>query len=111
MVIKTLNVEKENLSINNKAEKKPLQKDVLFLKKSMKENGPSKKKVDNKKKEKDFNSKKEDQEMISLEKAAAQKHKKRSQKEEAKEAVTQIVVNQPMTIQELADKIQKLQLK
>ncbi len=69
--------------------------------------GPSKKKVDNKKKEKDFNSKKEDQEMISLEKAAAQKHKKRSQKEEAKEAVTQIVVNQPMTIQELADKIQK----
>ncbi len=69
--------------------------------------GPSKKKVDNKKKEKDFNSKKEDQEMISLEKAAAQKHKKRSHKEEEKEAVTSIVVNQPMTIQELADKIQK----
>ena len=44
--------------------------------------------------------------MISLEKAAAQKHKKRSHKEEEKEAVTSIVVNQPMTIQELADKIQ-----
>lgn len=69
--------------------------------------GPSKKKSDNKKKEKDFNSKKEDQEMISLEKAAAQKHKKRSHKEEEKEAITSIVVNQPMTIQELADKIQK----
>ncbi len=67
----------------------------------------SKKKTDNKKKEKDFNSKKEDQEMISLEKAAAQKHKKRSHKEEEKEAVKSIVVNQPMTIQELADKIQK----
>lgn len=69
--------------------------------------GQSKKKTDNRKKDKDFNSKKEDQEMISLEKAAAQKHKKRSHKEEEKEAVTSIVVNQPMTIQELADKIQK----
>ncbi len=67
----------------------------------------SKRRGDNKKKEKDYNSKKEDQEMISLEKAAAQKHKKRSHKEEEKEAVTSIVVNRPMTIQELADKIQK----
>ena len=67
--------------------------------------GQSKKKSDNRKRDKDFNSKKEDQEMISLEKAAAQKHKKRSHKEEEKEAVTSIVVNQPMTIQELADKI------
>ncbi len=69
--------------------------------------GQSKKKSDNKRKERDFNSKKEDQEMISLEKAAAQKHKKRSHKEEEKEAVTQIVVNHAMTISELADKIQK----
>ena len=69
--------------------------------------GQSKKKADNKRKEKDYNSKKEDQEMISLEKAAAQKHKKRSHKEEEQEAVTSIVVNQPMTIQELADKIRK----
>ena len=69
--------------------------------------GQSKKKSDNRKRDKDFNSKKEDQEMISLEKAAAQKHKKRSHKEEEQEAVTSIVVNQPMTIQELADKIRK----
>lgn len=69
--------------------------------------GQSKKKSDTRKKEKDFNSKKEDQEMISLEKAAAQKHKKRAHKEEEKEAVTQIVVNQAMTISELAEKIQK----
>ena len=67
----------------------------------------SKKKSDNKRKDRDFNSKKEDQEMISLEKAAAQKHKKRTHKEEEKEAVTQIVVNHAMTISELADKIQK----
>ena len=69
--------------------------------------GQGKRRGDNRKKDKDYNSKKEDQEMISLEKAAAQKHKKRSHKEEEKEAVTSIVVNQPMTIQELADKIQK----
>ena len=70
--------------------------------------GQSKKKADHKSKDrKDFRDKKEDQEMISLEKAAAQKHKKRTQSVAEKEAVTSIVVNQPMTIQELADKIQK----
>ena len=69
--------------------------------------GPSKRKNDGKKKEKDFNSKKEDQEMISLEKAAAQKHKKKSHKEEAQAEVKQIVVNAAMTISELADKIHK----
>ena len=68
---------------------------------------PSKRKSDGKKKEKDFNSKKEDQEMISLEKAAAQKHKKKSHKEEEQAEVKQIVVNQPMTISELAEKIHK----
>ena len=70
--------------------------------------GPSsKKRNDSKKKDKDYNSKKEDQEMISLEKAAAQKHKKKLHKEEAVEEVKSIVVNEAMTIQELADKIQK----
>ena len=70
--------------------------------------GPSKRRNDGgKKKDKDFNSKKEDQEMISLEKAAAQKHKKKVHKEEAVEEVKSLVVNQAMTIQELADKIQK----
>ena len=50
---------------------------------------------------------KEEQERISLEKAAAQKHKKRSHKEEETAQVTQIVVNRAMTISELSDKIQK----
>ena len=73
-----------------------------------KSNPAGKRKVDaGKKKDKDFNSKKEDQEMISLEKAAAQKHKKKSHKEEEQAEVKQIVVNQPMTISELADKIHK----
>ena len=73
-----------------------------------KSNSVGKRKVDTgKKKDKDFNSKKEDQEMISLEKAAAQKHKKKSHKEAEQAEVKQIVVNQPMTISELADKIHK----
>lgn len=72
-----------------------------------KSNTGAKKKTDSKKKDKDFNSKKEDQEMISLEKAAAQKHKKKIHKEEEQAEIKQIVVNQPMTISELADKIHK----
>lgn len=68
--------------------------------------GGIRKKVD-KKKEKGFHSKEEEQERISLEKAAAQKHKKRSQREQEIEQVTKIVVNQPMTISELSVKIQK----
>lgn len=69
--------------------------------------GAIKRKPDGKKKEKGFNSKEEEQERISLEKAAAQKHKKRQQKEEVIEQVTQLVVNQPLTISELSEKIQR----
>lgn len=68
--------------------------------------GGIKRKVE-KKKEKTFNSKEEEQERISLEKAAAQKHKKRQQKDEIVEQVTKIVVNQALTISELSEKIQK----
>ncbi len=60
-----------------------------------------------KKKDKDFNSKKEEQEMISLEKAAAQHHKKKVQKVEEVEEVKQIVVTNAMTIAELSEKIKK----
>jgi len=52
-------------------------------------------------------SKEEEQERISLEKAMAQKHKKRHREEQKEEAVTQVVINQAMTIGELADKIKK----
>jgi len=68
--------------------------------------GGIKRKVE-KTKQKVFTTKEEEQERISLEKAAAQKHKKRSQREEEVEQVTKLVVNQPMTISELAVKIQK----
>lgn len=51
--------------------------------------------------------KEEEQERISLEKAAAQKHKKKQSRGEEVEQVTKIVVNQSLTISELSDKIQK----
>ncbi|MBQ3641807.1 translation initiation factor IF-2, partial [bacterium] len=87
-------------------ERKPIQRTIISQ--DIYENrGQGRRRPDNKKKTKDFNSKKEEQEMISLEKAAAQKHKKRSHKEEEAEKITQIVVNRAMTISELSEKIQK----
>lgn len=89
-------------------ERKPIQRTIISQ--DIYENkGQGRKRTgaDAKKKGKDFNSKKEEQERISLEKAAAQKHKKRIHKEEEVKEVKQIVVNRAMTISELADKIQK----
>lgn len=86
-------------------EKKPIQRHIISQ--DIYENkNTSKKRNDGKRKDKEF-SKKEEQERISLEKAAAQKHKKKVHKEEEVEQVTQIVVNQAMTISELSEKIQK----
>lgn len=87
-------------------DRKPIQRHIISQ--DIYDNkGPARKRVDVKKKEKEFNNKKEEQERISLEKAAAQKHKKRSHKDEEIEQVTKIVVNQAMTISELSVKIQK----
>lgn len=85
-------------------EKKPIQRHIISQD-IYDSRGGIKKKTD--KKEKGYRSKEEEQERISLEKAAAQKHKKRSQREEEVEAVTKIVVTHAMTISELSDKIQK----
>ena len=60
-----------------------------------------------KKKGKVFTTKEEEQERISLEKAAAQKHKKRSQRDGEAEQVTKLFVNRSLTISELSEKIQK----
>ena len=87
-------------------DKKPVQRHIIPQ--DIYENkGGAKRRPDGKRKEKDFNSKKEEQERISLEKAAAQKHKKKIHKDEVVEEVKQIVVNQAMTISELSDKIQR----
>ena len=113
------NQQKDGKPVDNKGDKKPFNKpsgDKKLIERRIipqeiyeGKGGPSSKKRNDggKKRDKDFNSKKEDQEMISLEKAAAQKHKKKTHKEEAVEEVKSLVVNQAMTIQELADKIQK----
>lgn len=87
-------------------DKKPIQRHIISQ--DIYDNkGAVRKRPDGKKKEKDFISKKEEQERISLEKAAAQKHKKRTHRDEEIAEVTQLVVNQAMTISELSDKIQK----
>lgn len=85
-------------------EKKPIQRHIISQD-IYDSRGGIKKKTD--KKEKGYRSKEEEQERISLEKAAAQKHKKRSQREEEVEAITKLVVTHAMTISELSDKIQK----
>ena len=88
-------------------EKKPIQRRIIPQEIYENKSSGRKQRPDNRKKGKDYRSKEEEQERISLEKAAAQKHKKKTHKEENVEQITQIVVNQAMTISELSEKIQK----
>ena len=60
-----------------------------------------------KKKERNYNNKEEEQERISLEKAVQSKHKKHVQETQIVEEVKSVVINRPMTIGELSDKIKK----
>ncbi len=60
-----------------------------------------------KKKDKQYKNKEEEQERISLEKAVQQKHKKHTQATAQLEDITQVVINRPMTVNELSDKIRK----
>ena len=60
-----------------------------------------------KKKEHGYNNKQEEQERISLEKAVQNKHKKHVQEVAAVEEVTSVVIDKPMTVGELSDKIKK----
>ena len=87
-------------------EKKPLQRRII-PQEIYENKSSSRKRIDTRKKSKDYRSKEEEQERISLEKAAAQKHKKKMPKEENVKQVTKLVVNQAMTISELSEKIQK----
>ena len=86
-------------------DKKPIQRHIISQ--DIYDNkGGIKRKVE-KKKDKIFTTKEEEQERISLEKAAAQKHKKRNSRDEEIEQVTKLVVNRALTISELSIKIQK----
>ncbi len=69
-------------------------------------NGPFKKKGP-KDKKKQYKNKEEEQELISLEKAISQKHKKKSKDINEEETVKQVVINKPLTVGELAEKIKK----
>lgn len=60
-----------------------------------------------KEKKKQYKNKEEEQELISLEKAISQKHKKKAKDSNEAEVITQVVINQPLTVGELADKIGK----
>ena len=96
--------DKQKTTVSAESQKKPIQRHMI-PQENYESKSSSKKRPDNsKKKDREFN-KKEEQERISLEKAAAQKHKKRTQREEEIKEVTQIVVTRAMTISELSDKI------
>ena len=62
-----------------------------------------------KKRKKDYSNKdkQEEQERISLEKAVQNKHKKHTQETAQEAAVTSVVIDRPMTVGELSDKIKK----
>ena len=94
--------------VGPQGERKPIQRHIISQDIYEGRQGAKRRPDSKKKSGKDFaKNKKEEQEWISLEKAAAQKHKKKVQKEEAVEDVKQLVVNKPMTISELSEKIQK----
>lgn len=69
--------------------------------------GGYKKKANPKDKKKQYKNKEEEQELISLEKAISQKHKKKSKENGEIENITQVVINQPLTVGDLAEKIGK----
>lgn len=104
-VKKPVDGEKPEEGSSKDVHKQPIQRHIISQ--DIYDNrGGIKRKVE-KKKEKVFTTKEEEQERISLEKAAAQKHKKRSQRGDEIEQVTKLVVNQALTISELSEKIQK----
>lgn len=79
-----------------------------FISQDIYENKPGyPKRKDVNKKEKDYKSKEEQQELISLEKAMAQKHRKKERVEEVQKEVKSVVINSVMTVGELAEKINK----
>ena len=79
-----------------------------FISQEIYENKPGyNKRKDSKSKDRDYKSKQEQQELISLEKAMAQKHRKKEHAEVAVEEVKSVVINSVSTVGELASKINK----
>ena len=95
---------KEATSVST-IDKKPIQRHIIPQ--EIYETKGGGKKKGGKKQDRQYRSKEEEQERISLEKANAQKHKKRAHAEEATVEVKSVVINQPLTVGELSDKINK----
>ena len=96
----------EGAPAGESGDRKPVQRHIISQ--DIYDNkGGIKRKIGDKGKGKPFVSKAEEQERISLEKAAAQKHKKRGQKDGDVEQVTKLFVNRSLTVSELSEKIQK----
>jgi len=89
--------------------KKPLQHHIISQEIYDGKSAPNAafKKKGPKDKKKQYKNKEEEQELISLEKTISQKHKKKSKETGESDTVTQVVINQPLTVGELADKIKK----
>ncbi|MCD7780606.1 MAG: translation initiation factor IF-2 [Candidatus Gastranaerophilales bacterium] len=100
---------KEQRTDKSTAPKKPLQHHIISQ--EIYDGKPSQnnsfRKKGSKEKKKQYKNKEEEQELISLEKAISQKHKKKSKDAGDLEAITQVVINQPLTVGELAVKIGK----
>lgn len=88
------------------APKQPVKRHIISQDIYDSKTAPGKRKVV-KSKEKQYKSKEEQQELISLEKAISQKHKKKSKRDEEDAVISKVVINQVLTVGELADKIQK----
>lgn len=101
--------EKQERNDKNTIQKKPLQHHIISQEiydgKSSQNQAFKKKNPKDKKKQ--YKNKEEEQELISLEKTQTQKHKKKSKEVGEGEAITQVVINKPVTVGELADKIGK----
>ncbi|MBQ3640852.1 translation initiation factor IF-2 [bacterium] len=102
------NRERANRPVSDKPyNKKPLQHHIIPQDIYEGKPGGGSKKKGAKDKKKQYKNKEEEQELISLEKAIAQKHKKKSKDNEQEQVITQVVIDAPITVGELAEKIGK----
>ena len=101
--------ERKNETNRELQPKKPLQHHIISQEIYDVKSAPNSafKKKGPKEKKKQYKNKEEEQELISLEKAITQKHKKKAKDDNSAEAVTQVVINKPITVGELAEKIKK----
>ena len=102
-IVKSKNTEQTNEQQNT--ERQPIKRHIIPQEIYNNPQGGKRKVI--KGRQKDYKSKEEQQEIISLEKALAQKHKKKVKEEVVKEEITKVVIDQALTVGDLAEKIDK----